>query len=369
MLQKMLRFILISFAILVLTTGTVYAEETQKSDLIFSEQMTFQQLADANGIDASVLLSKLGLNETNAMVSIKDAAGTKFFSVDTVRTEAKKLLVEKQVEGSRNWKLIFAKFLLWVLLISTMAFILQRRKTVKYKLLWLGIAAMVFGVILGSDPNPLGVVKDGIVLYANEGVLFKPRFVALGFLLLLVVIFSRIFCGWACQIGTVQELLYRFPVKKLKLPFWFTNLIRVLVFAGMIVFAFGLHRDILGYIDPFKIYMFEAANYTFWLAGFSVLMFTGSLFIYRPWCTLACPFGLLAWVVNKASFLKMRFDHRACEQCGSCSKICPTGAVKGLKSNSGMSDCFMCNRCQEVCPTSAISYGRAKKAGSLFSLD
>lgn len=42
MLQRMLRFILISLAVLVLSTGIVYAEETQKTDLIFSEQMTFQ---------------------------------------------------------------------------------------------------------------------------------------------------------------------------------------------------------------------------------------------------------------------------------------------------------------------------------------
>ena len=40
---------------------------------------------------------------------------------------------------------------------------------------WLYIAAVgVFGVFLGSDPSPMGTVKDAIVLFGSKGVIFPP---------------------------------------------------------------------------------------------------------------------------------------------------------------------------------------------------
>lgn len=346
--------------VLILLSGTApaWAADTDKKEFVFAPQWTLQQLADSNGFESSALLKRLKLEQADASRQISEIAGAETISVDEIKSEAKKLFVEKQTEKSKNWQLIFIKFTLWVLLLTILAVIMNRKKAVKYKPLWLVMSAVVFGAILGSDPNPLGVVKDGIVLYANEGVLFKPRFMALGFLLLLVLVFSRIFCGWACQIGVVQELLFRHRLSRIKLPFWLTNSVRVSVFAAMLVFALGFHMDLLGYVDPFKIYSFSFSTYTALYIGFILLLIMSSLFIYRPWCTLACPFGLIAWVVNRLSIFKMRFQRADCTGCGACVEACPAGAIKKVTDKGIRAECFMCNRCREACPADAIKYGR-----------
>ena len=95
---------------------------------------------------------------------------------------------------------------------------------------------VLFGVVLGSDPSPMGTVKDAIVLYARDGVLFPPRMIAFGVFMLLVILANKLICAWGCQLGTVQETLYRIVhrkagsgvIKPVKLSFALTNTIRIL---------------------------------------------------------------------------------------------------------------------------------------------
>lgn len=330
-------------------------EDAGEVGLKFKQGFTIKELADANSIPVSLIMSKLGLNQADSALSIDEV--TKRYphlNTETIKEETTKVLIENKIESQKNWKLIVLKFLLWVLLVVSLAVLLKRGSKIVFKPLLLLLSAMVFGVLLGSDPNPLGTVKDGIILYADSGVLFKPRFVALTFLLLLVLIFGRLFCGWGCQIGVIQDLLYRIRVKKIKAPFWVTNTVRILVFAAMIAFAFVFHVDILGYVDPFKIYFsFAAVN-----LGFLIILTALSVFIYRPWCSLACPFGLIAWGVDKFSFLKLRINNDSCTNCGACERKCPTGAATGLREGQKLSECYLCDRCREACPSGSFTYGR-----------
>lgn len=90
-------------------------------------------------------------------------------------------------------------------------FVLMRRKTVTAgvrKGLYLAAAA-VFGILLGADPSPMGTVKDAIALYGYKGVIFPPRMIALSVFLLLVLIANKFICSWGCQLGTLQDLLFR----------------------------------------------------------------------------------------------------------------------------------------------------------------
>lgn len=68
-------------------------------------------------------------------------------------------------------------------------------------------AAMVFDVALGSDPNPMGPVKDAVVLFGEHGVLFIPRLIALVVFVALVVLANKFICAWGCQLGTFQDFL------------------------------------------------------------------------------------------------------------------------------------------------------------------
>lgn len=227
---------------------------------------------------------------------------------------------------------------------------------------------LFFGVALGSDPSPMGTVKDAVALLAIEGVVFPPRLIALTVFLASVVLANKAICAWGCQLGVLQDLVFRLNrnaadtagiMRQYKIPFATTNGVRMAFFAVFTTVAVVAGIDFIEYADPFK--TFNPSHLG--IAGavtVAVLLLT-SLFVYRPWCHFACPFGLVGWLLERFSLNRIRVDEPVCTGCGACAKACPTpvmGAI--LAKKAVIPDCFSCGTCTEVCPTKAITFGHRK---------
>lgn len=219
---------------------------------------------------------------------------------------------------------------------------------------------IIFGVILGADPSPMGTIKDAIVLFGTERVLFPPRLVAFAIFILTVIIANKFICSWGCQFGLLQDFIFRLKSPKIKIPFVFSNSLRFLFFIFIIGFAFFSGLDIVENIDPFKIFKPQVVLISGWIFIGSVLVL--SLFIYRPWCHFFCPFGLVGWLAEKISIFKIRVDYSKCIGCGKCEKACPTVVMSAiLKQKKNIPDCFSCGVCIETCPFKALSYTAVKR--------
>ena len=69
-----------------------------------------------------------------------------------------------------------------------------------------------------SCPGALGACPIGALQAAlNERHRRFPSYI-LGYLLAIGVLVGRFICGWLCLFGLVQELLYKIPVPKLRIP-------------------------------------------------------------------------------------------------------------------------------------------------------
>jgi polyferredoxin len=205
----------------------------------------------------------------------------------------------------------------------------------------------------------MGTVKDAVVLYGATGAIFKPRMIAMAVLLMTVVLANKFICAWGCQLGVLQDLLLRIRTDVVRVgapykpPFAVTNAIRVSFFALIVIFAFLLGFDIVEPIDPFKVY--KPAALTVYGAVFLVAILGASLVVYRPWCHLFCPFGLLGWVAEKISVFKIKVDYDACIACGACEKACPSTVMEAiLRRDRVIPDCFACATCVETCPVDAV---------------
>ena len=125
-----------------------------------------------------------------------------------------------------------------------------------------------------------------------------------------MVIANKFICSWGCQFGVLQDFIFRIGrkrkdrgglVRQIKLPFVVTNGVRVLVFVAAVAVGLLWAFDIVGAVDPFKV--FFPAALTVVGAAFVVAVLLTSLYIYRPWCHLACPFGLVSWFFEEAGDL------------------------------------------------------------------
>ncbi|UCG01539.1 MAG: 4Fe-4S binding protein [Candidatus Heimdallarchaeota archaeon] len=257
-----------------------------------------------------------------------------------------------------------------IVIIFLIALILMRRANLsKNKANLLSVVSFLgIGLILGGRPNPVNAFNQIFAnLIPSTSMSFRLLLSALGvFSLILasVILFSRIFCGYACPLGSMQELAskvnfksnlkaqkkvkYSFdpPERSLRITRW--------IYLGIL----GLTALLLGFsvsqfLDPFNGFQFmeELALFT---VIFLIMILITSFFIYRPWCRIFCPFGTISGLISFSQYRYVRTDE--CTDCGLCEKICPSHAAdRGDKKT----ECYYCNRCVEICPQDAIKYAKA----------
>ncbi|WOF17343.1 4Fe-4S binding protein [Methanoplanus sp. FWC-SCC4] len=174
----------------------------------------------------------------------------------------------------------------------------------------------------------------------------------LAIIFVLTFLFGRIFCGHLCPAGAVQELVYLIPCKKfgrtLKKE---TIAVRVVVFFGILAAAwFYSFKTVkmLGISDFFHLIL------TTGTVIFIAILIV-SVFFYRPFCRLICPYGTLLLIPAAFSVFKIRRTD-SCVSCRNCESVCP---VDEAKPDDKRAECFMCGRCLESCNKfDAMSYGK-----------
>lgn len=210
---------------------------------------------------------------------------------------------------------------------------------------------------MGLHPSPMCTVEKPFI-FVQMGRAVPMVFLAiLSFVAFISFLANKIFCGWNCPIGAIQELLHRVPLPgKLKttLPFRVTNSIRFAVFIGFIAVLFTTGYSVYAYINPFE---FLHWSLEWAVIPAFVVTFVGALFIFRPFCYLLCPLGMLTWPIEQMALLKVRVDKKACTMCMRCVKASPCPTVPAiLEEKSIRPDCHACGICIASCPEKALRF-------------
>lgn len=168
----------------------------------------------------------------------------------------------------------------------------------------------------------------------------------------LVFIFGRFFCGYICPVGAMQEIAYHAPFRKItfhqKTAF---KLFRAAFVVLFMILAFSLSISILS--------MFGIRDFFYLVPTIGATVFILVLLLatklYRPFCRLICPVGLLFSLVAWMSIFKVRRTS-ACINCRKCESACPTDEAG---SDDRKAECYLCGRCRDVCPVKGANrYGR-----------
>jgi Pyruvate/2-oxoacid:ferredoxin oxidoreductase delta subunit len=226
------------------------------------------------------------------------------------------------------------------------------------------VAVAVCGFALGKSPNPM----EGAVKIFKGMVGLQPSILAVVFAFIffvgLAIVGNKLVCGWACPFGALQELIYSLPIlkrmKRKKVPFLVSNVIRGGLFVLMLVLLFGIVGGTKGFVvyhfmNPFNLFNLQFETPTILLTV--VLALGISLAVYRPFCQFICPFGFVSWLAERFSFVRVRVDHDRCGGCGACAVACPLESAKHLVDGKVFcADCYSCARCLRVCPDQAIDY-------------
>ncbi len=331
--------------------------------------MTVAGFGEINHLDKAALKKIFGLTSPGQMEQKVEDFG---LAPDELAARAAQSQALADEYESKDWFKIPLKFALWFLFLGFVFFLIRRRRVTPRTRKYLYLTSLIlFGVVLGSDPSPMGTVKDALVLYGARGVIFPPRLIAMTVFLVTVFLANKFICAWGCQLGALQDFIFRLGrdgkdrkgfLRQYKVPFVVTNTVRVAFFTVFTVTAFTWAVDIIDPVDPFKI--FKPAALTAFGAIFAAVIVVASLFIYRPWCHFFCPFGLAGWLVEKISLFKVAVDYDTCIACEACARACPSTVMSAIlkREKTVIPDCFNCAVCVDVCPTKSISLTAARRS-------
>lgn len=275
--------------------------------------------------------------------------------------------VQEQIRGQKNfWDFLFAeKYLAVVLFAFISLFILWADKfKSRVRVIIMSSAFLVFGILpllydsLFITPSPVCSTTKPF-LYG-----LKPQFLAtLTVIGVLSLISVKGFCSTACPVGGLQELLYKIPLfNKFKIKFYISNSIRIGLFLLFLVIAFLFGTSTYFYYNLFDLIHWEFImpifDYIIFII-FLILILSASIFIFKPFCYLICPMGLLTWILEQFSFLNIRLNKDKCTDCGICETKAPCPSVRSILDNKIIrGDCHLCGECINACSLNALYYGR-----------
>ena len=280
------------------------------------------------------------------------------------------MIFQTHKPGSGEPVLEILTAVIWLIVMVVTLILLSKKKLTKIaSIIILAIVFIVLGIIFGAQPNPVLPFQNFALRIELGSPLLQilQAFNITMILLLTTFLFGRIFCGYACPLGAIQELMSKFQFrsnlkdqknkKTISLNPKIAFFIRMGYFIIFILSGILWGLAVVQYLNVFEGFKI-IKNPGFPIVGIPAILIgiiiITSIFIYRPWCCLFCPFGALAELTSRVSLFKLRRTD-ACNDCGLCEKICPT---QEAERDSHKGECYLCNRCVEICPQNAIELKR-----------
>jgi polyferredoxin len=173
-------------------------------------------------------------------------------------------------------------------------------------------------------------------------------------------LFGKTWCGWLCHLGALQEFLFRKQGRRWLASERSQRAIKYVQIALLVALAAQLiitrSIEFVKY-DPFKVaFNLFSAN----VVGYVllVLLLLSSVLIYRPFCRVACPVGLvLGWVTKLPGARRLKVDAASCSHCQRCARQCNQQSIRCAPSQTAVNgeDCILCGDCLSGCKKKAIS--------------
>ena len=209
-----------------------------------------------------------------------------------------------------------------------------------------------------------------IIRGAMEGIV-SGSFIVFVCMLLGSIFFGRIFCGWLCPMGGLQECLCSVNEKTPKQG-W-RNYIKIaiwIVWIAAVILCFVFRKQEITidffYMTDHGISITEIYNYVIYYGVIFLVLIPAVLFGKRVFCHYFCwmaPFMIIGIKIRQVLHLPglhVCLEEKECISCGKCNKSCPMGlnvVELGKGSHDLGTECIQCGFCVDHCPKKALSYG------------
>ena len=234
---------------------------------------------------------------------------------------------------------------------------------------------------------------------------FLPAVLALnvGIIILLIVLtllFGRIYCSVICPMGVFQDIIAWFgkkarPKKERKIPYTYSKAMSALRYTVLGVFVMAIIAGVGSFVAllaPYSSYGRIASNIfqpiyrlgnnvlasiaekyesyaiydvDIWVKSMPTLIIAVVTLVIifilawrngRTYCNTICPVGTVLGFFARFSFFHVTFDTEKCKNCSMCSRNCKASCIDYKTHTVDYSRCVTCGNCLEQCKFGALSY-------------
>lgn len=229
------------------------------------------------------------------------------------------------------------------------------------------------------------------------------NFIVIAALVVLTLVFGRIYCSVICPLGVMQDVFGRLGKKAKKNRYTYSKEVWWLRYPMLVLFVgclFGGIGTIVQLFAPYSAYgriatmllqpVWQIGNnilasfaesmesYAFysvdvWIKSMPVLVIAGLTAIIlfalawrsgRTYCNTICPVGTVLSLFARFSYLKIHFDTKKCRNCSLCTKNCKASCIDFKNHRVDYSRCVACGDCIESCKFGALTYGCMEVKGN-----
>ncbi len=234
---------------------------------------------------------------------------------------------------------------------------------------------------------------------------FLPALLALNVgivvaLIILTLVFGRIYCSVICPLGIMQDIISAIHGKKKKNRFSYSpekKWLRYGMLALFIIAFFAGLNFIVALLAPYSSYGRIASNllqpiylagnnvlaaiaerlnsYTFysvdvWIKSVTTFVVAVVTFVViailawrngRTYCNTICPVGTVLSFFARYSWFKIRFDAQKCVACNLCARNCKAAAIDVKNHTVDYSRCVVCGDCIGKCHEHGLSYSTKRQ--------
>jgi ferredoxin-type protein NapH len=219
-------------------------------------------------------------------------------------------------------------------------------------------------------PITFFIMSPDLLLFgASEGVM-AGDVMFFGFLFIVSFIIGRLFCGWICPAGALQDYCFDINTKPARNTLNWIKFLQfipwILLFMYLVIDVGGFKKIDFFYKRAFGVSMIGLGEWVMYLGTVAIVFSMAVLCGKRGLCHYLCwvsPFMILGGKIRdflRIPSLRLITQPDLCNSCGLCSRLCPMSLPLNelIKTGEiGHSECTLCATCVDSCSKDAIKFG------------